>query len=632
MILPVNHSEGQHEKAGSRTSRLYIALTAGILTRLLWVLYNGVDFSGDGAVFGLMARHIADGQRYPLFFYGQSYLGPLTSYLLAPFYWFAFRPMTSLAVYAMTASSALLIVLVLCVRSLLGERIATYTALLMIFPPYYLNVWLMGCHGYLIICIVAVLFLWSFANWLRSDRTGSLKWWQITAAIAGIGWYAHPMFVYFIVPAGCMYLLALICQPRRRSARAVAFEAATGLIWFTVCSAPYWFGVLQQSSDVYNPLISAGRSAAGTWPAFVSVLTRYFPAVLSLDRGFMAFRLAVVTLYVVIAVFIMYAGIRWIAMWYGGMLYMGLLFIVGWWCMMLIFSVSQPGATVTAIRHLTPFICFWPVLIALFLAKMHTLWRVTRYALICLVLLHNLSSIRAYHYRPPDFEPVMQFLAGRDCTRGFAHYDTGYPITYMSNEDMIFAPFGSIGRHVPYINAAIISPDTGYLFDTTYATQQYMSEHFRMAVRYAQVKVTERTFMTYSLFHSLRDTLGRPVTYFTPLDARFIPEKPSFPMPDETIRSFHVIIPSATYAVTIGVHPFVSTTGEIQVTVRCIDPSDDSQLFSDTKVTGSLEQPSVVLFTAQTMTIPGNQLIVQIDMDNATSLAGFVYFVEQMSQ
>lgn len=45
-------------------------------------LFRGVD--SDGAIYALMADEIFLGQRIPIFFYGQNYMGPLTSILMGP--------------------------------------------------------------------------------------------------------------------------------------------------------------------------------------------------------------------------------------------------------------------------------------------------------------------------------------------------------------------------------------------------------------------------------------------------------------------------------------------------------------------------------------------------------------------
>jgi len=59
-------------------------LVAALLARLPFLLWGGLHFDSDQAVMGLMARHIGQGRAFPVYFYGQSYLFPVLSYLAAP--------------------------------------------------------------------------------------------------------------------------------------------------------------------------------------------------------------------------------------------------------------------------------------------------------------------------------------------------------------------------------------------------------------------------------------------------------------------------------------------------------------------------------------------------------------------
>jgi hypothetical protein len=71
-----------------------ILLIFTILVRfyVLWN-YRWDSPNGDEAIAGLMAKHIAEGKNFPVFFYGQAYLGALEAYLTAPFYFiFGFDP------------------------------------------------------------------------------------------------------------------------------------------------------------------------------------------------------------------------------------------------------------------------------------------------------------------------------------------------------------------------------------------------------------------------------------------------------------------------------------------------------------------------------------------------------------
>ncbi|GIG86399.1 hypothetical protein [Plantactinospora endophytica] len=58
----------------------------GVGYRLVLLLAEVPPSNSDEAVTGLVARHIAQGRDFPLFFYGQHYMGALESYLAAPLF------------------------------------------------------------------------------------------------------------------------------------------------------------------------------------------------------------------------------------------------------------------------------------------------------------------------------------------------------------------------------------------------------------------------------------------------------------------------------------------------------------------------------------------------------------------
>jgi hypothetical protein len=89
-----------------RAARVALLLgAAGVLYRLGLLLSDVPPTNSDEATMGLAALHIAEGRDFPVFFYGQHYMGTLEAYLAAPLFW-AFGPSTlalrvpNLALYA----------------------------------------------------------------------------------------------------------------------------------------------------------------------------------------------------------------------------------------------------------------------------------------------------------------------------------------------------------------------------------------------------------------------------------------------------------------------------------------------------------------------------------------------------
>nr|WP_246017286.1 hypothetical protein [Micromonospora pisi] len=86
------------EQTGRRRRRLdppgLVALVLGLVGigyRLVLLLLTVPGSNSDEATFGLAAAHIATGRRWPIFLYGQHYMGVVESYLAAPLF-AAFEP------------------------------------------------------------------------------------------------------------------------------------------------------------------------------------------------------------------------------------------------------------------------------------------------------------------------------------------------------------------------------------------------------------------------------------------------------------------------------------------------------------------------------------------------------------
>src|SRR4029079_1186882 len=48
--------------------------------------YEQLNFDSDQAIVGLMAKHLAEGRAFPLFFYGQHYMLGVQSWMAAPLF------------------------------------------------------------------------------------------------------------------------------------------------------------------------------------------------------------------------------------------------------------------------------------------------------------------------------------------------------------------------------------------------------------------------------------------------------------------------------------------------------------------------------------------------------------------
>ena len=65
---------------------LAIATSMVLLRALPYLLYEQLAFDSDQAIVGLMAKHLTERRAFPLFFYGQTYMLAVESWVAAPFF------------------------------------------------------------------------------------------------------------------------------------------------------------------------------------------------------------------------------------------------------------------------------------------------------------------------------------------------------------------------------------------------------------------------------------------------------------------------------------------------------------------------------------------------------------------
>src|SRR5262245_23477487 len=66
-------------------SAITVCVTLLLLRSWFFLAWEESYFHSDQAVIGLMAKHLAEGRSFPLFFYGQEYMLGVESWWAAPF-------------------------------------------------------------------------------------------------------------------------------------------------------------------------------------------------------------------------------------------------------------------------------------------------------------------------------------------------------------------------------------------------------------------------------------------------------------------------------------------------------------------------------------------------------------------
>lgn len=230
---------------------LLVALVLGTGFKVALLVTGSVSFNSDEAILALMARHILQGE-FPLFFWGQAYMGSLDAYLIAAS--FAVLGQTVLAVrlvHLALYAGILVTTYALAYRASGNGRAAAAAALLVAMPPVMVSLYTTASLGnYIVTLLLDNLIL--LLGWaLLSGRRQGAGWWLLLGLLAGLGWWGMALIVTALAPLAVLMLL----HYRRRLPLGRIGLAGVG---FAVGAAPWFIGLLANSGEVFGALVGTG--------------------------------------------------------------------------------------------------------------------------------------------------------------------------------------------------------------------------------------------------------------------------------------------------------------------------------------------------------------------------------------
>ncbi len=229
-----------------------VLLAAGIvfIFRFIWLRccpYALLDL--DTGTIGLMARHILAGH-FPMFFYGQDYLAPVESYIIAPFFFVFGDNHIVLQLVPVGLTLVCGVVVFFLGKAIKDEAMGLWSALLFLFPPVVFFLKGFKSQGYMpeyLLC-GTLIFLLSFKIVERAADKSARKmimiYYLLLGVVSGIGFWIVYSTVQFIVIAG----LFLVFHFRRSKI------FTWGLIWpvtFVLAGLPYWIFSYQNNWDTF---------------------------------------------------------------------------------------------------------------------------------------------------------------------------------------------------------------------------------------------------------------------------------------------------------------------------------------------------------------------------------------------
>ncbi|MGH7928006.1 MAG: ArnT family glycosyltransferase [Candidatus Binatia bacterium] len=193
---------------------LFLILSVGIALRVYFVFnYELIDAKehvvalSDEATVGLMAKHIASGTNFPIFFYGQNYLGAFEAYVAALLFAAFGVSLFTLKLVPGIFSVVLLFVVYFLAKRMFNARVAILSTALVAIPSAFFFSWALKARGGFIEHVnLSLLILLVFSS-IWFDGKNSLWLYALLGFLSGFALWVNQLIVPYLAILGILLWL-----------------------------------------------------------------------------------------------------------------------------------------------------------------------------------------------------------------------------------------------------------------------------------------------------------------------------------------------------------------------------------------------------------------------------------------
>lgn len=180
--------------------QLLLCLGLALMVRVVLLVRAHGMMEGDEAVLGIQAERILRGQ-FPIYFYGQAYMGSWDAYLMAPLI-AIFGPSAAVLHSVPLAESLLLVPLLgALAKRLYGERARLPAMLLAALPPLYvgaMEIHTLGGYVETLVIGTALMLLTTMIAERWALGRSTLRLWLLVGLLVGLAFWIDPLISYFL--------------------------------------------------------------------------------------------------------------------------------------------------------------------------------------------------------------------------------------------------------------------------------------------------------------------------------------------------------------------------------------------------------------------------------------------------
>jgi len=441
----------------ARRYPLWILLAAGVLVPRAYLIFRfrSALIESDEAVMGLIARHMIQGQ-FPIFFYGQHYMGTLEGLLLVPFFVLFGATPFILKLVPLFLFLGFLVAHYRLAMEVVSREKAILATFLVGISSNFLVIWSMKCRGSMVLLLLGTVALLMTARMLRNGYSWSGFGWL--GVVLGLAWWSHFLAAVYILPIGILLLL-------RDESRCLRL-APLAVVGFLIGSLPFWIYNLTHHGA---SLFIGGREQTNLVTDAWNIFGVGFPVILGARPNWGEVSYFPGAALIVVGIFL-FTLVRLSARWFGSKgpreWAPGHLLLIFALCDPVITAASGFAWFMSEPRYL---IAVYSVVFILIVAAIDS--KRILIAVFSFFLALNLwGSLTTTH---PEFTaytnteslgPLIQYLDQHGLHAVYAPYWLAYRLDFESHETIIATPLeDDTMRYPPYLETVRKSPNPAYI-------------------------------------------------------------------------------------------------------------------------------------------------------------------------
>lgn len=230
------------EPQGAMTRGDYFLLALWVLlalvSRLALLVVTDWVIDSDEAIVGLMGQHIAEGRGWPIFYYGQPYMGSIEATLAAVVFLFTGPCSIALKAVPLVFSIALVPLVFFLARRLSGSSAGHLAAAFVAIGPAALVHWSgMARGGFIELVALGTLAFLLTGQMLALERPSKGSAFAL-GVVLGLMWWMNNQSIFYLVAITLIVAIHYLCCFNWRGALS---DAGLVLGGFALGSGPFWY-------------------------------------------------------------------------------------------------------------------------------------------------------------------------------------------------------------------------------------------------------------------------------------------------------------------------------------------------------------------------------------------------------